>query len=341
MTHPPHPPSQDDPRYQPDPRFAPPQSPPGRRPADPQAPQHQAGPWGTSAEPGYPRQAPRGYSQDQPYPPHAEPYWPPMMRPGGPIPPGEGLQSGLPTSPPPRRRHRGWLIALATFTTLLVIGTIANAFSKPQPPTNSSAASSSASPSPPSCSQQAAAWKHSQGWADLRKVKSDAPALTSLTRSRLASAAKFGGTLMAADARRALAHPIPSCADPHGYYTTAMTTFSQSANAAEAARYTLALIRERQAWRLLVKDGLAKPVKQPSRPRPKPKPTPVTSAPAVIAPSPTAPSPQGCYPLSNEGTCYEPGEYCRSSDQGTTGIAGDGEKIICEDNDGLRWEPVG
>jgi hypothetical protein len=59
----------------------------------------------------------------------------------------------------------------------------------------------------------------------------------------------------------------------------------------------------------------------------------------VTAPPPPAPAPQACYPLSNEGTCYEPGEYCRDSDHGQTGIAGDGEKIICEDNDGWRWEP--
>jgi hypothetical protein len=56
-----------------------------------------------------------------------------------------------------------------------------------------------------------------------------------------------------------------------------------------------------------------------------------------VAPAPT-PTPS-CYPLSDEGTCYEPGEYCRDSDQGTTGVAGDGETITCEDNDGLRWEP--
>ena len=41
------------------------------------------------------------------------------------------------------------------------------------------------------------------------------------------------------------------------------------------------------------------------------------------------------------GAGYEPGEYCRDSDQGMTGVAGDGESISCEDNDGLRWEPTG
>lgn len=47
-----------------------------------------------------------------------------------------------------------------------------------------------------------------------------------------------------------------------------------------------------------------------------------------------------CYPLTNGGNCYEPGEYCRTSDHGATGIAGDGERIKCEDNNGWRWEPI-
>ncbi len=64
---------------------------------------------------------------------------------------------------------------------------------------------------------------------------------------------------------------------------------------------------------------------------------PPVSTPSV-APAP-APSTSSCYPLSDEGTCYEPGEYCRDSDQGTSGVAGDGKSITCEDNDGWRWEP--
>jgi hypothetical protein len=70
---------------------------------------------------------------------------------------------------------------------------------------------------------------------------------------------------------------------------------------------------------------------------PPPSPTPAASAPSVPAPPPaTAVS---CHPLSDEGTCYEPGEFCRDVDHGVTGIAGDGEQITCEDNDGWRWEP--
>ena len=42
----------------------------------------------------------------------------------------------------------------------------------------------------------------------------------------------------------------------------------------------------------------------------------------------------------SRGNCYEPGEFCPQTDPGMTGVAGDGETIICEDNNGLRWEPA-
>lgn len=92
--------------------------------------------------------------------------------------------------------------------------------------------------------------------------------------------------------------------------------------------------------------------------------TPVTSAPPKTtaaapvytpapAPPPTTQIPQpvqsivqattqlqSCYPLTNGGNCYEPGEYCRDDDHGMSGIDGDGDAITCEDNDGWRWERV-
>jgi hypothetical protein len=58
-------------------------------------------------------------------------------------------------------------------------------------------------------------------------------------------------------------------------------------------------------------------------------------------PAPATTSPPSCTPISDEGTCYEPGEFCRDSDHGDSGVAGDGETILCEDNDGWRWEPTG
>jgi hypothetical protein len=65
-----------------------------------------------------------------------------------------------------------------------------------------------------------------------------------------------------------------------------------------------------------------------------------TAAPAAAQAPPAATAPAACSPLSDEGTCYEPGEYCRDSDHGMSGVAGDGKSIACEDNDGWRWEPV-
>lgn len=71
-----------------------------------------------------------------------------------------------------------------------------------------------------------------------------------------------------------------------------------------------------------------------------PAPTVPPTAPPTLAPA-TSPPPAAvsCHPLTNGGNCYEPGEYCRASDHGVTGLAGDGETITCEDNNGWRWEP--
>lgn len=73
---------------------------------------------------------------------------------------------------------------------------------------------------------------------------------------------------------------------------------------------------------------------KPARPRP------AQTRPAAAPAPPASTTPAGCYPLSNEGTCYEPGEYCRTADHDTSGVAGDGEAIVCEDNNGWRWEPA-
>jgi len=70
-----------------------------------------------------------------------------------------------------------------------------------------------------------------------------------------------------------------------------------------------------------------------------PSPSPTLTHSAAPPPAPTT-APAACSPLTNGGNCYEPGEYCRNSDHGMSGVAGDGEKIICADNDGWRWEPV-
>jgi hypothetical protein len=75
---------------------------------------------------------------------------------------------------------------------------------------------------------------------------------------------------------------------------------------------------------------------------PTPLPAPTAAPPVAAAPPPTAAPAKlaGCYPLSNSGTCYEPGEFCRTADHGRTGVAGNGEAIVCEYNNGWRWEPA-
>jgi hypothetical protein len=68
--------------------------------------------------------------------------------------------------------------------------------------------------------------------------------------------------------------------------------------------------------------------------------TPGSAVNTAGPPTTTAAAPATCHPLTNSGHCYEPGEFCRNSDHGVTGVAGNGETILCEDNNGWRWEPV-
>jgi phosphatidylserine/phosphatidylglycerophosphate/cardiolipin synthase-like enzyme len=68
-------------------------------------------------------------------------------------------------------------------------------------------------------------------------------------------------------------------------------------------------------------------------PAPAPKPTTTTSTTRT-----TATTTAGCYPLSSSGHCYEPGEYCSSADHGLHGVDGQGDAIVCGDNDGSRWK---
>jgi hypothetical protein len=84
-------------------------------------------------------------------------------------------------------------------------------------------------------------------------------------------------------------------------------------------------------------------VAAPKRTTPPPPPPVQAAAPTKAAPAPpttAAAAPAACTPLTDGGKCYEPGEFCRDDDHGATGVAGDGKKIECEDNDGWRWEPV-
>ena len=68
-------------------------------------------------------------------------------------------------------------------------------------------------------------------------------------------------------------------------------------------------------------------------------PPPTPQAPATSSAPAAVPQP-ACYPLTSGGNCYRAGEYCRNADHGMSGIAENGERITCEDNDGWRWEPA-
>jgi hypothetical protein len=70
------------------------------------------------------------------------------------------------------------------------------------------------------------------------------------------------------------------------------------------------------------------------------QPTPVQTKPTAAPVTAASSAPAGCHPLTDSGNCYKPGEYCRDDDHGMSGVAGNGEAIICEDNDGWRWEPA-
>jgi cardiolipin synthase A/B len=69
-------------------------------------------------------------------------------------------------------------------------------------------------------------------------------------------------------------------------------------------------------------------------------PPPPVTATTTAPPTPTTAGSAACSPIDDEGGCYEPGEYCRDDDHGMTGRAGNGETIVCEDDNGWYWEPA-
>lgn len=80
-------------------------------------------------------------------------------------------------------------------------------------------------------------------------------------------------------------------------------------------------------------------------------PVPAPPPPASVAPVPPPSShaapvassraPASCYPRTSGGNCYRAGEFCRTADRGTSGIAGNGERIRCVTSGSRnRWEPA-
>jgi hypothetical protein len=237
-----------------------------------------------------------------------------------------------------------------------------------------SSVSSAARPSaPPSLSAAASCAFKTESWlagkggtafqAALDATSAVRSALASGDSARLAADAKT----MSAAVRRAAGHLPPGCDDPRSGYRIGMTDWMGSAIAARDGKFNrtssgiangaheiaLVSVLKHTVQEITVPVTVKARVTTPPPATPPPTTAPAvpaapaqTTAPAApppAAPAPAAPTettaPAGCYPLTDGGNCYEPGEYCRDSDHGASGVAGDGEAITCADNDGWRWEP--
>jgi hypothetical protein len=222
------------------------------------------------------------------------------------------------------------------------------------------------------CATTLAGWLHGPGGSALHSALTAGSAMgVALESGSLTRVAEAAPGLNSA-ASRADSNLPPACADHDSAYQIAMHDWmvgasdardgnlqGTSSRIATGARVIDAVaVLQRLSPSLL--RGLSRPVPIPTASA-APAPAATTAAPSVepaattAAPAPTmaAPStepaaaptqasatPASCYPTSDEGTCYEPGEYCREDDHGTSGVAGDGKAITCEDNDGWRWEPA-
>jgi hypothetical protein len=64
--------------------------------------------------------------------------------------------------------------------------------------------------------------------------------------------------------------------------------------------------------------------------------SPPSPSPSSSAPAPD-PSTAACYPTTSAGNCYQTGEFCPNADHGMSGIAENGDSIVCENDNGWRW----
>jgi hypothetical protein len=228
----------------------------------------------------------------------------------GMAPPPQGFPVQAAMQPPqPPKRHRGRNIVLGIIGVLLliiIISAIANGGTKSQP-TSAPASSSPASSSAPAPSARATV--KVMLTARQRHFVKDIRAQFALTRS--------------APAIAAIGRQV--CTLRRGGMRQVDVVAQLSVTVDQAAVTRL-------AERDLCRRDLPKP--------PRPKPASPPPAPSQPPPTTSAPQPAGCYPRASSGNCYEPGEFCPHADAGMTGVAGDGEKIICTDNNGLRWEPI-
>ena len=258
--------------------------------------------------------------------------------------------SGAPqSSPPPRtprkspRKGNSVLIILLAIAGIFLIGLVASAVHS----SDKSALASSAATVKASSTAANAIAKAADA-CDKRSPTSGGIYVRTVAPGGSAQAQQLGGRwawdqasnkcltsvqTVLATAPRGTGHctQVGYVADNPGYDVKAMPAATLSKVAAQAGPACQAAAPPAPAQ--------TTPAPAQSVPAAAPAAAPATTPAAAPAP-PAATTPAACSPVSNEGTCYEPGEYCRDSDHGMSGVAGDGKSIACEDNDGWRWEQV-
>jgi hypothetical protein len=240
--------------------------------------------------------------------------------------PGNPSPGWQPPSPqPPRKswpaRHKVWtavLGILGIFVVLGVIGAIAGSpKSKPTASAGTISASTASSPTP-------------SPTPTVSPPPAPLTSTASVTRRHPRTGTKVGVSVVTApDARiTAVAHFETGDRDKTARAdSTGLHTFWFPLGSAPPGVRVLVTVRvfahgQKRSTRVWF---------TPRQPPPPPAPTATTPPPAP---------PTGCYPKASTGNCYEPGEFCPHADAGMRGVAGDGEAIICENNNGLRWEPA-
>jgi hypothetical protein len=207
------------------------------------------------------------------------------------------------------------------------------------------------------CTSTLQAWLHGPGGSALHSALAAGSAMGAALESGRLTRVTGAAPKLNSAASRADSHLPPTCADHGSAYQIAMHDWMIGASDARdgnlmgaaskiaTGAHVIDAVAMLQRLSPALLKGLARPVAIPTDPA-APAPAVTTVAPPVAPATPAAAAtqasatPAGCYPISDEGTCYEPGEYCRADDYGTSGVAGDGDAITCEDNDGWRWEPA-
>jgi hypothetical protein len=228
----------------------------------------------------------------------------------------------------------------------------------------------------PPCTSTLASWLHGPGGSALHSALTAGSAMGAALESGSLARVVGAAPGLNSAASRADSHLPPACADDGSAYQIGMHDWmvgasdaregnltGTSSKIATGAHVIDAVAMLQRLSPTLLKD-LSRQVAIPAESAPPaapaaPAPAATTAAPSTApaaapstapaaapstapaaAPTQAAPTPADCHPTSDEGTCYEPGEYCREDDHGTSGVAGDGKAITCEDNDGWRWEPA-